>query len=482
MLATRVRAQAAFKGVRFYRGRFEASVRIGSKTVTLAACDTAKEAAHAHDDAVRKTGGRVVNFPRAGTDELQAVKGEDERITLRNAGEGLPRRTGPPPTLKKHFKGVTIQQNITTAAVYTARTRIQADSIYLGCFCTEEEAARAYDDAMRKAGRLVVNFPRAGTNEVQAVQGEKDRVTLRNAGGGPPLRSGPLPTLTKHFKGVSVAPKATTAAVYAAKIFFDGMHTNLGCFCTEEDAARAYDDAVRKAGRTVVNFPRPNTNDVQAIKGEEDRVTLARHAAQQTARGAGSGAAASPHVIGSPPPKRSSASAVPAKRAAAHRFGSAGGNAAASSPPLLQPKREVDAAAVPAGIAASAQQSARRTASKRCAAESPAPLSRPPRLEPAGAPPPAKKQRLDEPAPAGIKLEMPSPVKLETPAAVKLEAPALPARPLRSPLDEHASAPTKKPRSETHAPANIKLEAPPAVKPETPAAPALPAVFGSSST
>jgi len=487
----RVCAQAAFKGVVPERGRFRAQARIGGgKIVRLEKfCATAEDAAHAFDDAVRKAGGRVVNFPRAGTNEVQAVKGEKDSATLRNAGEGLPRRSGPLPTLVKRFKGVSINPTATTAAVYAAEIRVDGKHAHLGNFCTEEEAARAFDDAMRKAGRRVVNFPRPGTNEVQAVKGEDELITLRNAGEGPPRHSGPLPTLKKHFKGVTVHPTATTAAVYAAEICVDKMRTHLGGFCTEEEAARAYDDGMRKAGRLVVNFPRAGTNEVQAVQGEKEDVTLRRHAAQQSAPDAG--AAASPRVIASPPPKRSAASAVPTKHAAAHRFGSTGVSAAASPP--LQPKREVDAAAVPAGIAAPAHQPARRAASKRGAAESPAPLSRPLRNEAAGAPPPAKKQRLDERSPAGIKLETPSsvkletpsPVKFETPAAVKLEVPALPARPPRSAsVDEPAAAsPAKKQRSEKPAPANIKLERPTAVKPETPAAPALPAVsvFGASS-
>jgi len=390
LAAARVRAQAAIKGVQLFRGRFTAKVKFGGNTTQLAVCDTAEEAARAYDDAVRKAGGRVVNFPRVGTLEVQAVKGEEDRVTLQKAGEG------------------------------------------------------------------------------------------------PARRSGPLPTLAKHFKGVSVAPKATTAAVYAAEINVDSMHTHLGSFCTEEEAARAYDDAARKAGRRVVNFPRAGTNEVQAVKGEDERITLARHATPQSSPGAGSGAAASLRVIASPPPKRSAASKpeLSVKRAAAHRFGSAGGSAADTHPP--QPKREVDADAVPAGITAPAQPRARHAASKRGAAESPAPIARPPRNEPADAPPPTKKQRLDERAPAGIKLETPSPVKLETSAAVKLERPAAPAArlPRALPVDEPAdTSPAKKQRSEKHAPANIKLEPPTAVKLETPAAPALPAVsaFGLSS-
>jgi len=117
MLATAC-AQAAFKGVRFDRGRFRAQVTVGGKLIHLEVWDTAEEAARAYDDAVRKAGGRVVNFPRAGTLEVQAVKGEEERITLlRNAGELLPRRNGPLPTITKHFKGVYVHQAATTAAV-----------------------------------------------------------------------------------------------------------------------------------------------------------------------------------------------------------------------------------------------------------------------------------------------------------------------------------------------------------------------------
>ena len=104
---------------------------------------------------------------------------------------------------------------------------------------------------------------------MQAVKGEREEVTLRRADGEvPPPRSGPLPP-NPGFKGVHVNATARSTAVFQAELQHMGSKTKLGSFCTAEEAARAYDDAVRKAGRRVVNFPRSGTSEVQAVKGEK---------------------------------------------------------------------------------------------------------------------------------------------------------------------------------------------------------------------
>lgn len=50
---------------------------------------------------------------------------------------------------------------------------------YLGTFATAQEAALAYDVSARNAGRLAVNFPRPGTDEVQAIRGKPNVFALQ---------------------------------------------------------------------------------------------------------------------------------------------------------------------------------------------------------------------------------------------------------------------------------------------------------------
>ena len=99
------------------------------------------------------------------------------------------------------------------------------------------------------------------------MRGEREVVTLLRAAGKLfPQRSGPLPP-APDYKGVHVDATARTAAVFAATLMDGGVQLQLDRFCTAEEAARAYDDAARKAARRVVNFPRPDTDEVQAVKG-----------------------------------------------------------------------------------------------------------------------------------------------------------------------------------------------------------------------
>ena len=404
---------------------------------------TALEAARAYDDAARKAGRSVVNFPRPRSDEVQAVRGELERVTLlRAAGELLPRRRGPLPTAPD-YKGVHVDPNSRTDAVFCAFFRNGGAIERLGRFCTALEAACAYDDAVRTAGRRIVNFPRPGTDEVQAVKGEREELTLRGVAGlRAPPRSGPLPP-APNFKGVSVDAQARTGAVFAAQFNHGSVHRHLGSFCSAEEAARAHDDAVRKAGRRVVNFPRPGSDDVQAVKGEHDKITLARHIAAQQAAG-GAGAIALP-ITASPPPKRR-----------------------AVAPPPSEPQRKRAAAA-----SIKCEMSVAATPEAPAAPPPPRYTRRPPhRIERESSLPPG----FVAPA-AGI--------KTESPAAVKPEAPV-------APPHVPYTASTGRPLQAAFAAAQAALAAslPPddgpgfdapvtGIKTETPAAPPMPAVAAS---
>ena len=117
------------------------------------------------------------------------------------------------------------------------------------------------------------------------------------------------------FKGISFCFRVTTP-IFEAKLSAGGACTSLGYFATDVQAACAYDDAVRSAGRRVVNFPRPGTDEVQAVRDETERATLKRLVAEKAgAEGGTTSRGISPlpkrHAVAAPP------SEPPRKRAAA---------------------------------------------------------------------------------------------------------------------------------------------------------------------
>jgi hypothetical protein len=102
------------------------------------------------------------------------------------------------------------------------------ERVPLGTFATEESAARAVDDHLvATLGLSRKHFP---------VEGELRKVSVDQA---------------SEFVGVCRRPKAKK---WGAVIKIEGKTTRLGAFCSEEEAARAYDERAAALGKPV-NFP-----------------------------------------------------------------------------------------------------------------------------------------------------------------------------------------------------------------------------------
>ncbi len=146
--------------------------------------DEAEEAARAYDDAKRKRGGTEVNFPRRGTAETKALPrashakpaaGGGRAALPAEAAAALPVAAGrnqqhaeavPMPSVSRH-RGV-VWDN--ARGMWRAQLHNKGVCMKLGYFAADkaEQAARCYDAAARKRGRLELNFPKRGTAETQA--------------------------------------------------------------------------------------------------------------------------------------------------------------------------------------------------------------------------------------------------------------------------------------------------------------------------
>jgi hypothetical protein len=128
-----------------------------------------------------------------------------------------------------------------------------------------------------------------------------------------------------RFKGVSRTPNGR----WCARTCVDA-HTRRhgGVHDTQEAAARAYDDAVRRHGILLVNFPRPGTAETQAAPGkryskkdqvdaspQKKKARVAAPAAAHVQAGAPAAPAAAP--LAAPPPLPSLAQAAQAPQVAA---------------------------------------------------------------------------------------------------------------------------------------------------------------------
>jgi len=138
------------------------------------------------------------------------------------------------------FKGV----NRETPGRWVARICVAGTQITIGSFASPEAAARAYDAcALYYFGQFArPNFSNAVPAPVEKFQQESRQ---RNAA----RRVSPFRGVTKHSRLDS----------WVARIAINGEQVALGCHRTQEEAARAYDAAVRRHDlRREINFPEEN--------------------------------------------------------------------------------------------------------------------------------------------------------------------------------------------------------------------------------
>jgi hypothetical protein len=214
------------------------------RSIWLEVHGTAAAAAHAYDAAARARGDSVVNFPRPGS-----VETEPAQPTAGGGGGSQPRGPVSRPDGVQKYKGVSWHKDTGTWQVVWWNPEMNTqESVGFFPIDQADAAAHAYDNAARGRGLTVVNFPSL-PGETQAQPGEFVH------------RPGSSST---DYKGVT----KKKSGKFEAKVYVRGYRIEyLGLHDTAEEAARAYDECMRTHGFRSVNFPRPNTDEVQAKIG-----------------------------------------------------------------------------------------------------------------------------------------------------------------------------------------------------------------------
>jgi hypothetical protein len=260
-----VRAPRKYKGVAFHREtrswRMDVDLPGGRRIAQRNYAD-AETAARAYDDAVRRCGIVVVNFPRDGTGEVQAVAGEPKAQTLARAGISQPARCR---LSSGHARAAGAASSI------PARMKLQPRS------CTVPGLAAAALPAARGADA------RASA----AAPAPEQRRSVAGGGSG-----APHPMYLHGYCGVY---KPADGGGFRAQFVLPGGKSRLflgGDFATAADAARAHDVEARRQGALHrINFPK-NAAEREA-SSEYRRVGPNTYNALQRSRAAAAAAPAS---------------------------------------------------------------------------------------------------------------------------------------------------------------------------------------------
>lgn len=141
------------------------------------------------------------------------------------------------------FRGVVWKAKNNAFQAFYAR----GETVYLGLFTSEEDAARAHDSyALTVSADATVNFADSAPRSRDEILDGSIRWQR------PPKRR--IGTNSRHgYAGVVLHSRASKKK-WQARIHLEGKKRSLGYFETLEEAARAYDAALVKAGFSPVNF------------------------------------------------------------------------------------------------------------------------------------------------------------------------------------------------------------------------------------
>jgi hypothetical protein len=201
--------------------RWHAGIRYGGIDYSLGTYDNEVDAAKAYDACARYFYGAAAH-----TNFLQGESrspAKQRRLSLQNH-----RATG---RKTSSYNGVWRSRDKWAAAVY-----INSVQKVIGYFATEVEAAKAYDACMRFY-HPVGSFTNFEGTEKQSIEFFRRRKTR--------------PSVSR-FRGVRWFKRGRC---WHAKFAINNYRKHLGTFRTEEEAARAYDDARAAHGLPRVNFP-----------------------------------------------------------------------------------------------------------------------------------------------------------------------------------------------------------------------------------
>jgi hypothetical protein len=279
------------------------------------AADQAVAAAYAYDAVVRAHGGTAVNFPRRGSGETQAVFSQAKSLTVRRSSAAAAHTPARGAKRARTLRGAAEDAAAeeagdarddalgaggdgydapsplpSLAPAAHARRRFAAAAAALPAQAEPPAGAGAAPLTWRTTRmrsvhpRTQAQQQRLGSCEAHESEGASEFDDDDAAADATPTRSGehsagalpsPLPATSpaaspacarpagQRYKGVSWR-KGTGRRRVQYWNPLTHQHDCVGTFPSDQAAARAYDAAVRAAGGTVVNFPRPGTAETQA--------------------------------------------------------------------------------------------------------------------------------------------------------------------------------------------------------------------------